>query len=133
LLELLHRIAPPVEPLIKRRPAPVILAAHPEVQGHFREIAGWKDIHPDGLSENPDAVTRDELHRRAYGILEQKRIEARNAAIDRLNARLGTGKATTRPEEIVPAGRGDARQPNSAARAEAVCGDPAVLSRAGFY
>jgi len=105
LLQLLRCIVPPVEPLIKRRPAPVILAAHPEIQGHFREIAGWKDIYPDGLSENPDAFSRDKLHRRAYGILEQKRIEARSAAIDRLNARLGTGKATTRPEEIVKAAR----------------------------
>jgi Bacterial archaeo-eukaryotic release factor family 3 len=105
LLKLLHRIAPPVEPLVKRNPAPVILAAHPEIQGHFREIAGWKEIHPDGLSENPDALTNEELHRRAYALIEQRQIAARNAALERLNARLSIGKATTKPEEIVKAAR----------------------------
>jgi hypothetical protein len=105
LLELLHRIAPPVEPLVKRNPAPVILAAHPEIQGHFREIAGWKEIHPDGLSENPDALANEELHRRAYALIEQRQIAARNAALERLNARLSIGKATAKPEEIVKAAR----------------------------
>jgi stalled ribosome rescue protein Dom34 len=105
LLEFLRRVVPSVEPLIKSRPAPIILAAHPEIQGHFREVAGWKDIYPRALSENPDAFTSEELHRRTYGILEQQRIEARNATLDRLNARLGTGRATTTPEEVVKAAR----------------------------
>ena len=105
LVELLRRIKSRIEPLIKRSPAPVIVAAHPEVQGHFREIAGWKEIHPDGLLENPDVFTSEELHRRAYPMLEEKQTEARKAAIDRLNARLSIGKATTIPEEIVKAAR----------------------------
>jgi hypothetical protein len=105
LLEFLHRIVPPVEPLIKRSPAPVIVAADPEIQGHFREIAGWKAIQPDGISENPDALTEDELHRRAYALVEPKLAEARAAAVDRLNALLPAGKAATKPEEIVKAAR----------------------------
>ena len=69
LLEFLHRIVPPVEPLIKRSPAPVIVAADPEVEGHFREIARLKEIHPDGISENPEALSEGELHRRAYALV----------------------------------------------------------------
>jgi hypothetical protein len=105
LLEYLHRIVPVVEPLVKRNPVPVILAAHPEIQGHFREMAGWKEIHPDGLSENPDVLGSEALHRQAYALIEQKQIAAREAALERLNARLSIGKATTRPEEIVKAAR----------------------------
>jgi Bacterial archaeo-eukaryotic release factor family 3 len=105
LLEFLRRIVPPIEPLIKRNPAPVILAAHPELQGHFRETAGWKEIHPNGVLENPDALSNEELNRRAYGIVKQKQIEARNASIDRLNARLSVGKATVVIGEIVKAAR----------------------------
>jgi release factor family 3 len=105
LIEFLHRIVPPVEPLIKRSPAPVIVAAPPEVQGHFREIAGWKEIHPDGISENPDALTEDELHRLAYALVAPKLAKARAAAVDRLKALLPVGKATTKPEEIVKAAR----------------------------
>ena len=65
LIEFLHRVASAVEPHLKGNPAPVVLAAHPEIQGHFREIAGWREIQPDGISENPDALSEDELHRRA--------------------------------------------------------------------
>jgi Bacterial archaeo-eukaryotic release factor family 3 len=105
LLEFLHRIVPPVEPLIKRGPAPIIIAADPDVGRHFREIAGWKEIQLNGISENPDARTEDELHRRAYALVEPKLVETRAAAVDRLNALLAAGKATTKPEEIVKAAR----------------------------
>ena len=105
LLEFLHRVVPPVEPLIKRSPAPVIVAAPPEVHGHFREIAGWRKIHPDGITENPDALSEAELHRGAYALVEPKLAEGRAAAVDRLNALLPAGKATTKPEEIVKAAR----------------------------
>jgi hypothetical protein len=105
LIEFLRRVAAAVEPHLKGNPAPTILAAHPEIQGHFREIAGWKEIRPDGISENPDALTESELHRRAYALVEPKLAEARAAALDRLNALLPAGKATTKPEEIVKAAR----------------------------
>jgi hypothetical protein len=105
LTEFLRRVASAVEPHLKGNPAPAILAAHPEIQGHFRKIAGLKEIQPDGISENPDALTEGELHRRAYALVEPKLAEARAAALDRLNALLPAGKATTKPEEIVKAAR----------------------------
>jgi hypothetical protein len=48
---------------------------------------------------------RAELHRGAYALVEPKLAEARAAAVDRLNALLPAGKATTKPEEIVKAAR----------------------------
>ena len=105
LIEFLRRIAAAFDSHLKRDPAPVILAAHPEIQGHFREIAGWKEISPSGISENPDGLSEDELHRRAYALVEPKVAEARAAALDRLNALLPAGKATTKPEEIVKGAR----------------------------
>jgi hypothetical protein len=105
LLEFLHGVAAAVEPHLKGNPAPVILAAHPEIQGHFRQITGWEKIQPGGISENPDALREDELHRRAYALVEPKLAEARAAAVDRLIALLPAGKATTKPEEIVKAAR----------------------------
>jgi Bacterial archaeo-eukaryotic release factor family 3 len=105
LIEFLHRVAAGVQPRLKGNPAPVILAAHPEIQGHFREIAGWKEIQSEGISENPDALTEDELHHRGYALVEPKLAEGRAAGVDRLNASLAAGKAATRPEEIVKAAR----------------------------
>ena len=105
LIELLHRVATAFEPRLKGSPAPVVLAAHPEIQGNFREIAGWKEMLPEGVSENPDALSEPELHRLAYALVEPKAAEARAAALDRLNVLLPVGKAATKPEDIVKAAR----------------------------
>jgi hypothetical protein len=105
LVELLHRVAAAVEPEIKRNPAPLILAASPEIRGHFREIAGWKELLSDGIDENPDALREEELHRAAYALMDERRRRARAAAVERLNSRLGTGQAATKPADIVRAAR----------------------------
>lgn len=107
LIELLHRVAAAVEPVVRRRPAPVILAAQPEIQGNFRDLAHWKELLPEGILENPDAMTADELHRKAWRLLEPRLDKDRADALGRLNALLGTGnaKATINSEEIVKAAR----------------------------
>ena len=105
LIEFLHRVASGFEPHLKRNPAPLVLAAHPEIQGNFREIAGWREILPEGILENPDALAEDVLHRLAYALVEPQADQARTAALDRLNALLSAGKASTKPEEIVKAAR----------------------------
>jgi hypothetical protein len=97
IARILHRVVPPVEPLIKRSPAPVIVAAPPEVQVHFREIAGWRGIQSDGITENPDALSEAELHRGAYALVEPKLAEARAAAVDRLNATHCSRRARRQP------------------------------------
>jgi hypothetical protein len=105
LIEFLHRVAAAFEPHLKGNPAPLVLAAHPEIQGNFREIGGWKEILSEGILENPDALAEEELHRLAYALVEPKAAEARTAALGRLYALLPVGKASTKPEDIVKAAR----------------------------
>jgi hypothetical protein len=108
LLELLHRIANAVEPAIKSQPAPVVLVAHPEIQGNFRDIAKWKELLPEGIQENPDAMTPEQLHRKASPLIMPREEQDRSAALGQLGSMLGTGnngRATTIPEEIVKAAR----------------------------
>jgi len=86
----------------------VVLAAQPEIQGNFREIAKWKELLPEGLTENPDAAPPQELHRKAWALLTPREDQNRADALGRLESMLGTGnngKATTVPEEIVKAAR----------------------------
>jgi len=68
LTELLRRVAAVVEPVIKRQPAPVILVGEPKIQGHFREIAKWKELLPEGVLEFPDATHMQELHKKACAV-----------------------------------------------------------------
>ena len=107
LIELLRRVAAAVEPVVKGHPAPVILAAQPEIQGNLREFVNWKDLLPEGIQENPDAMAAEELHDKAWRLLAPRLDKDRADALGRLNALLGTadGRATTNPEEIVKAAR----------------------------
>jgi Bacterial archaeo-eukaryotic release factor family 3 len=108
LVELLHRVASAAEPVIKRQPAPVVLVAQPEIHGNFRDIAKWKELLPDGIGENPDAIAPPELHRKACSLMAPREEQNRADVLDRLESMLGTGnngRATTVPEEIVKAAR----------------------------
>lgn len=107
LIELLRRIAATLEPSIRADPVPLILAAHPEIQGHFHGIVSWRELRADGIAANPDAMRPDELHRRAYKLIAAERDAVRTKALQRLNMLLNTraGKATMRLDEIVKAAR----------------------------
>ena len=106
LIELLRRISAAVEPVVKHQPAPVILAAEPKIQGHFRQLAKWKELLPDGILEFPDAMPEGDLHRKAWAIFAPREERLRVDALGRLESLLGNGgKATTKPEEIVKAAR----------------------------
>jgi hypothetical protein len=104
LTELLRRVVAALEPIIKRQPAPVILAAEPKIQGHFRELAKWKELLPEGILEFPDAMPFDELHRKAWVVFAPREEDARGEWLGRLRTLLGNnGKATAQAEEIVKA------------------------------
>ena len=107
LIELLRRIAAALEPTINREQAPIVLAAGPEIDGNFRDIARWKGLLPGSVAGNPDALGPEELHRRAWALLVPREEARRADALGQLAALLGSGnpKATTKPEEIVIAAR----------------------------
>lgn len=105
LIELLRRVAGVVEPVIRRQPAPVVLAASPEIHGNFRDLARWKDLLPDGIQENPDAMTQDELHRKAWNLIAPRQDKLRADALGQMQSLLRNGHptATTKAEDIVKA------------------------------
>jgi len=106
LTELLRRVAAAAEPIIRRQPAPVILAAEPKIQGHFRELAKWKELLSDGILEFPDAMPAEDLHRKACAVFAPREEDARGEWLGRLRTLLGNnGKATAQTEEIVKAAR----------------------------
>jgi stalled ribosome rescue protein Dom34 len=59
------------------------------------------------LELNPDALAPEEIHRRAWEVVEPLSGAGRTEALDRFKSLLGTGdgKAATKPEDIVKAAR----------------------------
>jgi release factor family 3 len=107
LLQMLRRIAGIVEPVVRRDPAPVILAAQPEIQGNFRQVASWKELLQEGIQDNPDAMSDEQLREKGWALLDPAQDKSRDDAIGRLNGLIGTGngKAAMAPEDIVKAAR----------------------------
>jgi len=107
LIEYLRRAATCIESFLGGRGEPVVLAARSEIQGNFRALARQMNIVEPVLELNPDAFAPEELHRRAWAVVEPLFQTSRNEALDRFRSLLGTGdgKAATKPEEIVKAAR----------------------------
>ena len=107
LLQYLRRIAGIVEPVIKREPAPLILAAQPEIQGNFREMASWKELCRRASRTTRTRCRTTSCAKRPGPCSIRPATRSRGDAIGRLNGLIGTGngKATTTPEDIVKAAR----------------------------
>jgi hypothetical protein len=107
LLEYIRRVATGLDTYGGDHKPPIVLAAQPEIQGHFRTMAKLQNLVEQPLDENPDALDRADLHRRAYAIVEPLFGQERKAANDQFNMLLGNGseRATMSVEEIVKAAR----------------------------
>ncbi len=105
LIEFLRRVASALEDQLGSDPPPLVLAAHPEIQGNFRAVAQLKTLLPDGVAENPDALDEADLHRLAYEMVRPSFLAGRDAAIARFRALRGDGdgRAASRIEDIVGA------------------------------
>jgi hypothetical protein len=105
LLDFLHRVDAAVAPLLKSTNLPLILAAEPEILGHYRKICGCSRLHGEAVAMNPFAVNAAELHRRASALLAPTARAAPVELKQRILARLGSAEPTVslRLEEILAA------------------------------
>jgi hypothetical protein len=100
-IEYLHRVVAAAEAVLAPQPLPLIVAAEPEIAGHLRKF-----LHrgPDEtLIVNPFGIDERELVEKAGALLPSPERQALTDALDRINARLGSGdpKVTLRLEELV--------------------------------
>ena len=107
LLQYLRRIAGVVEPVIKREPAPLILAAQPEIQGNFREMTNWKELRARRYPGEPGRISDEQLREKAWALLDPAGREEprRRYRTPQRADRHRNGKAATAPEDIVKAAR----------------------------
>jgi Bacterial archaeo-eukaryotic release factor family 3 len=107
LIEYLRRLVAKLEEHFGGRGEPVVLAAGPEIAGQIRNLATRLNLVEPVLELNPDALAPEEIHRRAWEVVEPLFGAGRTEALDRFKSLLGTGdgKAATKPEEIVKAAR----------------------------
>lgn len=107
LIAFLKRVSHTVEDYLDDHQVPLVLAAEPEIDGQFRKIYKSKNLLPDGVQINPGALDEEDLHRRAYALVQPRFEKAREAAVDEFQSMCGNDdpRATTKVEEIVEAAR----------------------------
>ncbi len=110
MVEYLRRAAAVLEDELSGDHAPVVLAALPDVQGHFRTVSRLKTLLPEGLSLNPDTEQLEDLNAKALPLVEPKWQEDERLARDKFAAIQGEEgeggtKISTKPDEIIRAAR----------------------------
>ena len=85
------------------RDAPVVLAGVEYLLPRYKETTEHPHVLDEGLAGNPDLLSADELRDAAWEIVQPYFLENRRRAAERFGELLGTGRATSRYEEILPA------------------------------
>lgn len=108
LLQYLNRAAGVLEKRFSGDRTPMVLAAQDEVAGNFRkQVSHLPGLLADNLPCNPDALTAEELHRRAWPLVEAQVPDEGEAAVEQFEALFNDGdsRATVEPDEIVKGAR----------------------------
>jgi hypothetical protein len=85
------------------RDAPVVLAGVEQHLARYKMATEHPKVLDEGLQGNPDLLSADELRDAAWGIVQPYFLENRRRAAELYGELLGTGRATSRYEEILPA------------------------------
>ncbi len=92
--------------LFKDEHAPLVLAGDGFLLPIYREANGYAHLVPAGIEGNPDHIQSQELHRRAWAIVQPLFHEAQQAAAAAYRQLAGTGRTSNNLAEVVPAAIG---------------------------
>ena len=103
-LERFHRlVARVLTEQLRSSSIPLVLAADTSHQGALRAVLKLTQLAPIGLTGSPDHLSADELHQRAWPLIEDVVLHERQEATTAYESARNHGKATDRLEEIVRA------------------------------
>jgi hypothetical protein len=107
IIDYLHRTNAALEDGLRGDRTPIVLAAQPEMRGHFLAIADLPSLVPEVVDVNPDALDADELHERALDAAKPVLESGRRDALNQLRELLGahSARASAEPQIIVKAAR----------------------------
>lgn len=89
--------------LLKDDPAPLVLAGVDYYFPIYREISRYRQLAGEGVAGNPETLRPEELHAKAWPLVEPMFQQTRGTALARFRQLAGTGRTSTHVEEILPA------------------------------
>ncbi len=89
--------------LLVDRQAPMVLAGVEYEQAIFRKISKYPNLVAEGIEGSPKTLSGQQLHERAWGLLEPRFLAGQHDAAVRFQEVHGTGLAGSTVDDVVPA------------------------------
>jgi hypothetical protein len=83
--------------------SPLVLAGVDYLLPMYREVSTYSNLAEGGVIGNPDSSGVEEIHRKAWSVVEPLFQKTRKEAADRYHALTRTGRASPELDKIVPA------------------------------
>ncbi len=88
---------------IAEKGAPLVLAGVEFLFPIYRQASSYPELVEGGVAGNPDELSAEELHDRAWPLVEPVFARSQESAADRYGQLAGTGHASSQFEEVVTA------------------------------
>jgi hypothetical protein len=83
--------------------SPLVLAGVDSLFPLYREVNTYPHLMEEGIAGNPEGISPEELHRKAWAIVQSVFKRDRETALDRYRQLAGTGQTTTDVAEAIRA------------------------------
>lgn len=103
LLRYFQQVDKGLEDLLHNERAPLVLAGVEYLLPIYREVNTYPQLMDDWIVGNPDGLTADELHERAWAIVQPQFARAQAEAAASYQELAGTGRTSRDLRRIVPA------------------------------
>jgi hypothetical protein len=92
-----------LRPVLRDQKRPMFLAGVQYLLPIFREVCSYPHLATEELPGNPEHLHEQDLHARAWPLMQRHLTRSREAALEKYHHLAGTGKATDDIRQIAPA------------------------------
>ncbi len=103
ILRYFQQIDRGLQDLFRNRRAPLVLAGVEYLFPIYREASSYPHLLNEGVTGNPEILRAEELHERAWSVVEPHLLQDQEAAITQYMQLIGTGRTSNNVAEILPA------------------------------
>jgi hypothetical protein len=99
----LQQIDKGIKEVLRQNRVPLMLAGVDYLASIYREVNSYSNLLGEGIIGNPELLSPEELHARAWKLIQPRFQKAREEAISQYRQLAGTGRTSQELAEIVPA------------------------------
>lgn len=92
-----------ISDILKGENLPLVLAGVEELRTMYKDVNSYPVVMEDGISGSPDRISNQEIHKKAWSIVEPYFEAKLERELSEFKDLLGTGKTTNDIKEAIPA------------------------------